>query len=509
MGGLCYKVRRAIERLILPLAALLTMEVLYLAANGRTGVGALALMGGSTCIALAIWCSGAIGLPLLPFMALQSLIVYGVPIMANHDTILSYPPSFVFSAGVEVLVMNLTMAVAWLLAMRMMHPSPPVSYVLQEFNRKGVKGWSFLGFAMVGGVTFFEILQGMNLLGAIYAAIPAGADSIINALLSVGSACGFFLVAMVVGGGGASPTKQFIFWLLLIANSMVSASGLLLASAAANLITVAVGLFWSSGKVPWRYLAFALVTISFFNIGKTTMRERYWPSVDSPGIDISIGQLPAVFEEWAVVSYNALIENSAADTSGSAGPRLHASKNQTLLDRIDNLQNVLFAIDAVETEHIELLHGATYSLIAPLLVPRILWPNKPHSHEGQILLNVHFGRQDLNDTITTYIAWGLLAEAYGNFGPIMGSLVLGAFLGIFFAWVENLTARKLVVSMEGFLSLCLLINMMNSFEMVASVFVTSTFQSMVVIVMASIPFVRRTVNRRPVPEEEPAVREKP
>jgi len=44
-------------------------------------------------------------------------------------------------------------------------------------------------------------------------------------------------------------------------------------------------------------------------------------------------------------------------------------------------------------------------------------------------------------------------------------------------------------------------NLMNSFEMVASVLVTSTFQSFVVIVAASLPFVHRTVARLPEPDE--------
>jgi hypothetical protein len=110
-----------------------------------------------------------------------------------------------------------------------------------------------------------------------------------------------------------------------------------------------------------------------------------------------------------------------------------------------------------------------------------------------VLLNVHFGRQDLNSTFATYIAWGLLPEAYGNFGTVMGSVVLGLFLGIAFAWIENYTSRKLVMSTEGFLSLSLLMNILNSFEMVASVLVTATFQSFMIVIVACAPFVRRTV----------------
>jgi hypothetical protein len=223
------------------------------------------------------------------------------------------------------------------------------------------------------------------------------------------------------------------------------------------------------------------------------MRSRYWNSEDSSVATIPFSQLPACYLEWVEVSYNATIENDTAVPSLLKDSKSDATKNQTLLDRIDNLQNLLFVIDAVESEHIKPLGGATYSIIPPLLVPRILWPNKPRSHEGQILLNVHFGRQDLESTFKTYIAWGLLPEAYGNFGAIFGSLYLGVALGVFFAWVENYTARKLLVSIEGFLSLSLFMNLLNSFEMVASVLVTSTFQSFVIIAAVSAPFVHRTV----------------
>jgi hypothetical protein len=310
------------------------------------------------------------------------------------------------------------------------------------------------------------------------------------------SACGFFLVSMIIGAKEASLAEKLIFWVLLIANGMISASDFLLASAAANFITVAIGFFWSSGRVPWRYLTVAMLALSFLNTGKTTMRERYWRTDEAEAIHVSFVQLPALYAEWIQVSYNAVLENNSVSAFGAKDRNDKAGKNQTLLDRIDNLQNLLFVMDAVNTDHVSLLHGKTYSIIPPLLVPRVLWPDKPRTHEGQVMLNVHFGRQDLNSTLETYIAWGLLPEAYGNFGAFTGALCLGSFIGLLFAWIENLTARKLVVSMEGFLSLSLLMNLMNSFEMVASVLVTSIFQSFVIVILASLPFVHRTVTRR-------------
>jgi hypothetical protein len=239
-----------------------------------------------------------------------------------------------------------------------------------------------------------------------------------------------------------------------------------------------------------------MLALSFLNMGKTTMRERYWGAEGESITVPTLGQLPAFYAEWSETCLDAILENRTSKKTGGNAQETKANSNQTLLDRIDNLQNLLFVIDAIETQHISALHGATYALIPPLLVPRVLVPNKPRSHEGQVLLNVHFGRQDINSTFSTYVAWGLLPEAYGNFGAYWGSLFLGALLGLSFAWIENLTARRLLFSTEGFLSLSLLMNFMNSFEMVSSVFVTSTFQSFMVIIGASLPFVRRVALKR-------------
>ncbi len=499
IGALSVMAKKAVKRLLLPSAVAIVLEVMYLIYAGLPGAKAFALIGIGTCAALAIWNSKSIGLPLMPVMAIQSMAIYGIPIVAAHENIKGYPADFVLRAGVEVLIFNLSMAIAWWLGMNLFHPSRPVSYALREFNKSGAAGLSRLGFSMLGAASLFEILQGLYLLDALYKVLPSGADSIVTTLVSVASACGLFLISMIIGGGEATPTQKISFAALLLVNSMIAAGGFLLAAPAANLITVAIGLFWGSGRIPWRYLTVALLALSFLNIGKTTMRNRYWGNEDKPAIAVTIDKLPAVFAEWSEASYNAIVENNAAPAPGIDGNGETPARNQTLLDRIDNLQNLLFVIDSIETEHVKPLHGETYSLIPPLLVPRVFWPNKPRSHEGQILLNVHFGRQDLDATFVTYIAWGLLPEAYGNFGPIAGSLTLGLFLGLAFSWVENFTARKLVVSMEGFLALCLLLSVLNSFEMVASVLVTSTFQSMVIIVAASYPFVHRTVikNQRP------------
>jgi hypothetical protein len=501
IGELGSKARQAVRRYLIFVAIALMLETGFLYLSHRPGCGAFALVSVGCVFALGVWSSDGVGLPLLPLMTFQSLLIYGIPIAAGHEVLVTYSAGMVLAAGTEVLIFNVAMALAWKVGIQLFQTAPSTCHALREFTRADGSGWSRLGLTMIFFATGYQVADSLGLTQSLVSALPGGSYSIIEALVSVVSASGFFLMAMSVGGGGASPTTKFFFWALLLTNALVSATSLLLYTAGANLITVAIGFFWSNGRVPWKYLTVVLLGLSFFNTGKTTMRTRYWNEDNELTSAVRLSQIPAFYIEWANVSYDAIAENQTSDVSGPKGEPAHGNKNLTLLDRIDNLQNLLFVVDAMETDHIAPLHGATYAVIPPLLIPRIFWPDKPRSHEGQVLLNVHFGRQDLNSTLITYVAWGLLPEAYGDFGPILGAICLGGALGLGFAWAEKFTARKLLLSTEGFLSLSLQMNLMNSFEMVASVLVTSTFQSFIVIVAASAPFVHKTVSRSGPPRE--------
>ncbi len=497
MGELCTKVKSATRRMLYPAAFLLAVESAYLWFQGRSGAEAFFLISLGTCLVVGVWSVGAIGLPLLPLVAVQALVIYGLPIAVGHDVLNDYRPAYILKAGEELLIFDLAMVLSWGFFMRAIHPSPPISYALDELKLEDSNAWKRMGFALVIASTGYATLDAFNYAGPLVSLLPSGSSSIFAALVAIASMIGFFLVSLALGTGKTSAFGKLAFWCLLILNAMIASKDFLLSSAASSLIAVAVGFFWSNGRMPVIYLTVTLLSLSFLNTGKTTMRERYWSNDPEPMTAVTARSLPDIYLEWIEASYYAVIENESAsperDTSGG-GAAQH--KNQTLLDRVDNLQNLLFVIDAEDSGHIEPLHGATYSVIPALLVPRILVPNKPRSHEGQVILNVHFGRQDLYSTFTTYIAWGLLPEAYGNFGPVAGSVIIGAFLGGLFAWIENLTARKLFISVEGFLALCLLLHFLNSSEMVASVLVTAIFQSLIVIAAASIPFARRTVAPR-------------
>jgi hypothetical protein len=157
----------------------------------------------------------------------------------------------------------------------------------------------------------------------------------------------------------------------------------------------------------------------------------------------------------------------------------------SIFERINNLQNTLYVVDAIEHRNKGILVGETYALIPPLFIPRAFWADKPGAHEGQAILNVHFGRQtSMEDTKKVFIAWGLLPEAIGNFGVWGGPIIFGLTMGLGLGWLERASMRKRVMSVEGLILGGLLLITAGSYEMVASVLLTSTFQFLVAVTVA-------------------------
>lgn len=500
MGDLTENVKTMVRRLFVRFSVLLGICAAYLFYSGNPGALAFAYIAVGSAVALRIWASLAIGVPLLPMIIVQQLVINCLPILNNHDILRQYPVDFLNSAGLQVLVFALALIGGWRIALQVMHPADGRAYVLVGIDRDGVAGLSRLGFSLAGGATLFLVLQSLDLTSFIFDLLPSGSYPIIAAVTAAASASGFFLLSMILGSGDMPRVSRSLFWLIMTLNCMISASSLLLSSAAVVIASVIIGLFWSRGQPPWRLILIMTCILSFFNSGKYEMRGRYWQSPDEEAPPASgLVQLPGFYAEWIEAGIRSLTGGSDQEDAATTAARQGrgAKGEQSLFDRLNNLQNLLFVIDATEVGKVQPLGGKTYAIIPPLLIPRILWPDKPRTHEGQVQLNVHFGRQDLQSTLTTYIAWGLLAEAYGNFGSIKGALLVGLALGVFFAWGESYTARKPLMSTEGLVAFAIFLGLANSYEAVASVAVTAIFQSLIPVIAACAPFVQHKTMVRP------------
>lgn len=500
IGELADVLRRPVQTTILIVGVLVLLFALKLVIGQAAGWLSLLCIGAGTCLALGVWQSAGRGLPLLPLLAIQHVTLYGIPLVTRGETVTGYPDGLIERVGFEVLTLLASCALAWRVGMQMFHPRKPAAYSLRAFAGSDNRVLNRVGIAMILVAGGYELLKFVGLLGPALSVLPEGANSIVVAVVNAVAMSGYFLVAMMVSSGEARSFTRTAFWGVLFTHSILLTSSLLLSSIINVVGAVTLGLFWGSRRFPTRYLLICVAALSFLNLGKFDMRARYWGNLDERPDDVSasvdLASLPRFYFEWVGFSADSLLGNE----NNRAAAR--DSQRQSMLARMDNLQNLLFVADAVTDQNMPVLQGATYSIIPPLLVPRVLWPDKPRTHEGQVMLNVHFGRQSRDASFGTYIAWGLLPEAYGNFGPLAGALVLGCVLGFVFAWIENFTANKPLLSMEGMVAFVLFIGFAASYEMVASVLVTSLFQSALTVAMACAPFVQRTLGT--TPDQAPA-----
>ena len=206
-----------------------------------------------------------------------------------------------------------------------------------------------------------------------------------------------------------------------------------------------------------------VVLLAFLHPGKAAMRDKYW------GSTLPRPSPPELFVEWIGTSYDAAFT-----------PQI-SKESQGLDKRLANLAMLIF-VRVQQERGIPQLDGATYSIIPQVITPRFLSPEKIRSQEGQVQLNLHYGRQrSREETEHTYIAWNMLSESVGNFGPWFGPLSIGIGFGIATRMVELLGWGQDLLSKPGLESLVLGVLLIGSYEMVASTLSAAMVQAFLMI----------------------------
>lgn len=134
------------------------------------------------------------------------------------------------------------------------------------------------------------------------------------------------------------------------------------------------------------------------------------------------------------------------------------------------------------------LFGGSYAIIPQLLIPRFLNSTKIRSHEGTYLLNIHYGLQTREEAYKTTIGWGLLNEAYANFG-LLGCVGLAVILGAGYGQATRWRMNTPLLSSRSLFTI-LLISYASQSEYSAGVYVAAMFQSVVPLVVVSLLFMK-------------------
>jgi hypothetical protein len=399
-------------------------------------------------IAIWVW-GGALGVPVMPAVAGMYFIYYGLPIIRNRAGLSDFGPSEILTGSATVVLFLVAATVAWWPIVTRARASSDNAASL--ISGKWLNRIIFLGLAM--GVFFhMSVFSGyFELLGPFFGVLR-------SVMLSFAvSACFMLGHARALG---TLRGQQWVLAIVCVSALILSAwlSFFLIGGALYCLSTV-LGYFITSKRVPWRILSAALVVIIIFHAGKDQMREKYWIRDLNYSATVSLLDMPKIMGEWVGEGLTAVFSNEG-----------YASA----LDRA-SLFALLLQVQRLVPDYVPFLNGASYALMPEMLVPRFLDPDKISSQAAMSMLNVSIGFQTDEGASKTSIGWGLLAEAYYNFGHL-GVIGIGFLFGLFCGFLERWTIGAQLFSLPCLIAISALMQLINM-ELDAAGVATAMFQS--------------------------------
>jgi hypothetical protein len=399
------------------------------------------------------------GLPVFETLLLTSANTYALPLLNGHEGISNYPSETISEAIVGVILFQAAAIFAFQAT-----PARPSSRAFwrEEIISKDLGRWMSYGVAL--NTVYVLITCFTNL-------VPAQFESILRAIFFGIGIISTFISSRRLGLGELSGGEK----IFLIANVLVQClcmlTSLYLVSTISLLLLALVGYVSASGRLPIIITVACLVFLALLHNGKSPMRTKYW---EDGATRPTASQLPAFYSEWI---------NHGLEKSEEAGQKKLTTK---LVDRTSLLQMLCLVVNFSPTYQ-PFLYGETYADIPAQLVPRFLWPNKPLGHVSNSRLSVYYGLQSEEDTLKTTIGFGMVSEAYANFG-FYGIGMLGLLIGFSFKKVQSSAEGGPLFSYGG-LVLIILLAWSFQVEFTLSIWLASLYQALITVL--GVPFVLR------------------
>ncbi len=360
---------------------------------------------------LWIW-MGSPGIPILPAVSSAFIVYFGFPILTAIESSLSYTPWEITRAALTVALFLLTATAAW----RVVAGRARQKHAFSEDRHQQAQTVRLIFIGLAIGVVFYgSVLSGLlGDIGSYFGLVRSVSLTLVVVtcfLIGVARAQG-----VLRGAQWGLSVAGLVLIILLSWSSLFLVGGMIFALAAG------LGYVIVTKRIPWLAVGLIVAVVTVLHAGKAEMRNKYW---DSGTTSISsVAELPGLATEWVG-------EGLAAIAAGEVG--------QSVLDRASLLQ-MLLLVESETPDNVDFLFGETYALLPAILVPRFIEADKPASQVGMDLLNIRYGLLTAEGTATTAIGWGLVAEAYANFGylGVIGmALLVGVCCGALAIWGAN------------------------------------------------------------------------
>jgi hypothetical protein len=373
---------------------------------------------------------GTTSLPVFEVLLFTTANTYAFPLLNGHEDLLRYPLDDVTQAALQVILFQISAV--------MVHAWVPTHRGRGPFWQNEIVGPS-LGRWLEHGMT---ISTGYVLMGTFTDWIPSGVGSVLRAAFFGIGILSTFIASRRFGQGLLTAGEKFMFFANLAVQSVAIGATLVLVGAISTILLALVGYVSASGRVPAVLAALVFGLLAILHNGKSAMRTQYWTPHEQRRP--ALGALPSFYAEW-------MREGLSFSDDESFGKNKMTAK---LIERT-SLFHILCLVVSNSPQPNPYLEGETYGHIPGQFVPRILWPEKPPGHVSTSRLCVYYGLQTEEETARTTIGFGMLAEAYANFG-FFGVIGIAAFLAALLKKISGYAEGGPLLSYGGVLMVILL-----------------------------------------------------
>jgi hypothetical protein len=259
---------------------------------------------------------------------------------------------------------------------------------------------------------------------------------------------------------------------LFIAYCVADASSIFLVAVVIMSLLLVLGFVIGRQSVPWSWFVPLVAIVGFLHVGKGEMRSRYWAE-GTQGNLLEPWNYPSFYSDWLAASTQQLISQKQG-----------GEEAQSVFSRVNTVYLLLQSQEMAPTD-VPFLKGATYAIIPSALVPRIFNSAKASPHDSTSMLNIQYGNQTLEDTQSTSIGWGLLNEAYANFG-YAGCLALAVILRTFYGLITRAGIGLPPTSLPALVGI-FTISFALQTEMTAAIYITAYLQGLFALLVMAYP----------------------
>ena len=437
-----------------------------------------------------LWCSGkALGMPIFPIFSLTFLWTYALPLISDNSSILSYTVNQRLFAAFTAAAFLAIGCLVWFRFVNKL-PKPVKHHRCMESSQ----GNRIFLLALLASLVF-NIASLSGWLAILQ--LNSGEFSLLRNTVIAFTILATFILSYRIGAKELDNWQRRLTIILIFALLITSALSFLLVTPASMVLSSTIAFSIGRKRFPLMVFLVSILCFAFLHMGKGEMRRQYW-GIFGQDEHIQIWQYPAVYLDWVSISAGnisvSINNNDEFLNQNSGGP-------QSFTDRASVIHMLMMA-QRLSPNAVPYLNGNTYTILPQMVIPRIIYPEKPRSHEGTYRLNIHYGRQTREDTRTTTIGWGLLAESYANFG-LIGCFGLAILLGSLYGQIGRWSINAPILSFPSLLAIFFMTYAIQS-EWTAGVYVAALAQHGFILATIAIFLMKKRPNEQFMTEYYPS-----